>query len=61
MSTYVDDDWYQHSRATITVHEETKSAKVTYRNESGKTFRVTVHQKPNSIGFRAKLPGDKRR
>jgi hypothetical protein len=59
MSTFVDDDGYHQPRATVTVHEETKSAKVTYRGDKG-TFRVTVHQKPNPIGFHAKLPGDRK-
>lgn len=60
-STYVDDYGYAHDqRASITVHEDTPSAKVTYRGK-GETFSVMVHQKPNPIGFRAKLPGDRRR
>jgi len=59
MSNFVDDYGNQHSRATVTVHQETKSAKVTYRGDGSKTFRVMVHQKPNPIGFRAQLPGDK--
>ncbi len=59
MSTYVD-EWGNHvSRATVTVTEETKSARVTYRGEDGKRFRVDVVQKPNPIGFGAKLPGDR--
>ena len=50
------------SRATVTVHTDTASAKVTYPNPNGgKPFRVMVHQKPNSIGFHARLPGDKPR
>lgn len=61
MSVYVDGDYYQNSRATVTVHEETCSAKVTYKNADGRKFSVMVHQKPNPIGFHAKLPGDKRR
>lgn len=61
MSVYVDHWHSQLSRATSTVVEETRSAKVTYRNEQGKTFRVMVHQKPNPIGFMARLPGDKRK
>lgn len=62
MSTY-NDDWNDHApRASICVHEETRSAKVTYPNPNGgKPFRVMIHQKPNPIGFHAQLPGDKRR
>lgn len=59
MSNYVDDEFYQHSRATVTVLHETKSATVTYRGDGDKLFRVVVHQKPNPIGFHARLPGDK--
>jgi hypothetical protein len=61
MSTYVD-DWLNHQpRATVTVTEHTPSAKVTYSNGEGERFRVVVHQKPNPIGFHAKLPGDRRK
>lgn len=59
MSVFVDGYGSQLSRATSTVHEETRSAKVTYQNEQGKQFRVMVRQKPNPIGFHAQLPGDK--
>jgi hypothetical protein len=59
MSTTFHDGYSQVSRSTVTVHEATRSAKVTYANDKGETFRVMVHQKPNSIGFHAKLPGDK--
>lgn len=60
-STYVDEYGYAHdSRATVTVHEEPKSAKVTYHGPCGK-FSVIVHQKPNPIGFHARLPGDRRK
>lgn len=32
---------------------------VTYPNPNGgKPFRVMIHQKPNPIGFHARLPGD---
>ncbi len=58
MSTYVPNDWEQRSRATVTVEEERRSAKVTYRGEDGKKFRVIVVQKANPIGFAARLPGD---
>lgn len=47
-------------RATATVHTDTPSAKVTYHGENGAKFRVVITQKPNPIGFHAKLPGDKR-
>lgn len=60
MSTFHDGYGYQ-QRATVTVHEDTKSAKVTYPNANGgKPFRVIVHQKPNPIGFHARLPGDRK-
>ena len=57
------DGWNEHvSKASVTVHEETESAKVTYRNpDGGKPFSVMVHQKPNPIGFHARLPGDNRK
>jgi hypothetical protein len=42
------------------VHEEPKSAKVTFRGDEGRKFSVIVRQKPNPIGFAARLPGDKR-
>ncbi len=59
---YVDQWDNQNQRATVTVHEEARSAKVTYYSATGgKPFRVMVHQKPNPIGFHVKLPGDKRR
>lgn len=61
MSVYVDRDGFQNSRASIEVHEDTRSAKVTYKNTDGRKFSVMVHQKPNPIGFHAKLPGDVRR
>lgn len=60
MSTYVDDgDFYHNGRATVTVHTDTASAKVTYRGENGEKFSVRIHQKPNPIGFHARLPGDR--
>lgn len=60
MSTY-NDDYNDHApRASIFVHEETRSARVTYRSEDGREFRVMLRQKPNPIGFHAKLPGDRR-
>lgn len=60
MSTSVDDGEFVHNqRATVTVHEDAKSAKVTYRGEGNARFRVVVHQKPNPIGFAARLPGGK--
>lgn len=62
MSVFVDDgEFYHNQRASIVVHEDTRSAKVTYQNEDGKRFRVMVHQKPNPIGFHARLPGDRKR
>lgn len=58
-SVYVDPWDAQLPKATITIHEDMPAAKVTYRGKRGGTFSVMVHQKPNPIGFRAKLPGDK--
>lgn len=56
------DDWdaYGPDHLAKTLIEDVKTARVTYRNEDGKRFRVVVRQVPNPIGFRAKLPGDKR-
>lgn len=61
MSGYSDGYDAHVSKASITVHEEARSAKVTYRDPAtNKTFKVTVHQKPNPIGFHARLPGGRR-
>lgn len=60
MSTYVDDDLIQNPRATIYAHEEQRSFKVTYRGEDGKKFSLRFVQKPNPIGFMAKLPGSRK-
>lgn len=59
MSTF-HDGWSQLSRATSTVHENTQQAKVTWRNNEGKTFSAIVRQKPNPIGFHVRLPGDRK-
>lgn len=50
--------WEQPARTTATVIQDTASAKITYRGDDGSKFRVVVHQKPNPIGFAARLPGD---
>jgi hypothetical protein len=60
MSTYVDDDWVHNQRATAYVHEDQRVVKVTYRNEDGKKFSLRFVQKPNPIGFMAKLPGGRK-
>lgn len=61
MSTY-NDDYNDHAqRASVTVHTDTPEAKVTYRGDDGAKFRFIFRQKPNPIGFGARLPGDKRR
>jgi len=60
MSTYVDEFGNHASRASVTVVEDRPSAKITYRG-GGKKFAVVVRQKPNPIGFAAKLPGDPKR
>lgn len=41
--------------ASVTVVEETRTARVTYRGEDGGRFRVNFVQRPNPIGFRAAL------
>jgi hypothetical protein len=57
---YVDYWGEQLHRATINVTQEYRTARVTYRSEDGKRrFRVNVVQKPNPIGFHARLPGSK--
>lgn len=63
MSTYVETDYdLNHvQRASVTVHTDTPSAKITYPGQNGSKFRVLVTQKPNPIGFMARLPGDKRK
>jgi hypothetical protein len=58
MSTFVDGWGNQLSRATTTVLTNTPEAKVTWRNAAGAKFSAIVRQKPNPIGFHAKLPGD---
>lgn len=60
MSTYVDPWDNQVARATVMVSEEQRIARVTYRNECGKPFRVNVVQRSNPIGFHAKLPGNQK-
>jgi hypothetical protein len=59
MSTYIDDNGNTVGRSTVIVSDEPRSAHVTYRNDEGKRFRVVVYQKPNPIGFAARLPGDR--
>lgn len=58
MSTFVDSDWITQPRATVTVHTDTPEARVTYRGDNGAKFRTIFRQKPNPIGFHARLPGD---
>lgn len=59
MSVYVDEYDVQNPKATGTVFDDPKCVRVTYRGDGGKRFRVNVWQKPNPIGFGARLPGDK--
>lgn len=56
------DEWdaYGPDHLGKTFIEPEKTAKVTYRGDDGSKFRVIVRQKPNPIGFRATLPGDRR-
>lgn len=57
------DDWdaYGPDHLAKTFIEQERAAKVTYSDDNGRKFRVIVRQKPNPIGFRAQLPGDKRK
>lgn len=45
---------------SVTVWEPDRAALVVYKRSDGKDFRVQVRQRPNPIGFRARLPGDVR-
>lgn len=60
MSHY-SDGWQQNPLPSATVWEDTKTTRVTFKGDDGKRFRVVVRQKPNPIGFRAVLPGDRRK
>lgn len=60
MKAFVDNWGNYQQHATITVQDDRPYARVTYRNEAGKQFRVNVVQRANPIGFRAKLPGSLR-
>lgn len=60
MSTYNDFDNEHAPRASVMVHTETPEAKVTYRSADGAKFSAIFRQKPNPIGFHAKLPGDRK-
>lgn len=57
MSTYTDYDNDHAPRATMYVSEEPRSFRVTYKGDDNKRFRVNIVQKPNPIGFTARLPG----
>ena len=48
------------NQPTVTAITDTPSVRVIYRNDAGATFRVNAVQKPNPIGFLARLPGAKR-
>lgn len=58
---YVNDWGENHPLPSATVWEDTKTTRVTYHGDNAEKFRVVVRQKPNQIGFRASLPGDKRK
>lgn len=60
MSHY-NDGWQQNPLPNATVWEETKTTRVTYHGDDQRKFSVIVRQKPNPIGFHAKLQGDRRR
>lgn len=53
-----EDDWWSEPK-TMTVHTDTPEMIVRYPKSQGGHFKVKVIQKPNPIGFRARLPGDK--
>lgn len=62
MSVYVDPEFGdQLPRASMTVEENDRTVRVTYRGDSGKKFSVRLRQKPNAIGFTARLPGTHRK
>ena len=48
------------NQPTITAITDPASVLIVYRNAAGDTFRVNAIQKPNPIGFLARLPGAKR-
>jgi hypothetical protein len=61
MSHFVN-HWHEHQALpSATVWEDTKTTRVIWRGDNGKVFRAIVRQKPNPIGFHARLPGDKKR
>jgi tRNA (Thr-GGU) A37 N-methylase len=60
MKAYYDEYTGSTCPDTMTVHEETREALVKYASPTG-TFTVRVRQKPNPIGFHARLPGDRRK
>lgn len=57
---FVDSWGDQYPDKSMMVIEDQKSWHVTYWGDKGSKFRVKVHQKPNQIGFHARLPGDKK-
>ena len=61
MSMYVNDYGEHVAMPNVGVIETDRQAKVTYHAEDGTKFSVIVRQKPNPIGFRANLPGDRRK
>jgi len=61
MTMYVNDHGEHVALPTTWAIEDGRQAKVTYHDQSGSKFSVIVRQKPNPIGFHAKLPGDKRK
>ena len=61
MSSYINDYGENQPLPNATVWEETKTTRVTYHGDDNRKFSVIVRQKPNPIGFHAKLPGDRRR
>lgn len=58
MAGYSDGAYDHVPRASATVHTDTPEVQVTYRGSGGQKFRTIFRQKPNPIGFHARLPGD---
>ena len=56
-------DWdaYAPDHLAKTVFENSAVTRLTYRSEDRtERFRVIVRQRPNPIGFTARLPGDRK-
>jgi hypothetical protein len=61
MSYYVPHDDVQNAPLPNAIVIQTdRVVRVTYAGDHGHRFTVRMVQKPNPIGFRAKLPGDRK-